>query len=59
MKKADFIRQMNDEDLAIFITQIQMDMAQRVCDELGLNIDTPHPTKDNTKDVFIMLQKEV
>ena len=54
---ADRIRAMSDEELAVWITSIRLDIINEMCKTFDVEIEMPIPTVENTADVCEWLKQ--
>ena len=54
---ADRIREMSDEELAVWMTSIRLDTINEMCKKFDVEIEMPIPTVENTADVCEWLKQ--
>ena len=57
MTNADRIRAMSDEELAVWMTSIRLDILNELCKKCDVEIEMPVPTVKNTVEVREWLQQ--
>lgn len=56
---ADRIRAMSDEELAVWLASIRLDMISILCKKFNVKIEIPVPTVENTAEMREWLQQPV